>query len=74
MSTKAQIKASVKYNEANVTQIKFNFNKKTDADVLDRLSLLKNKQGYIKRLIREDMERNPELPVEDLKKPDDLFL
>ena len=33
-----------------------NLNKKTDADIIARLEGMDNKQGYIKRLIREDIE------------------
>lgn len=53
----AQIAASIRYNEKNVVQIKFNFNKKTDADILDHLDRVPNKQGYVKSLIRKDMEK-----------------
>lgn len=53
----AQVKASIKYNETNVKQIKLNLNIKTDADIIARLEEIENKQGYIKKLIREDMEK-----------------
>ena len=53
---KSRVKASVKYNEANVKQIKLNLNLKTDADIIQRLSESGNMQGYIKSLIRKDME------------------
>jgi hypothetical protein len=39
-------------------QVKFKFTKSTDADILEWLSALDNKQGYIKRLIREDIARH----------------
>lgn len=47
-----------RYDKENTRQIKFKFNKKTDADILDKLDSLSNKQSYIKRLIREDIERD----------------
>lgn len=53
---KSRVKASVKYNEANVKQIKLNLNLKTDADIIQRLAECGNMQGYIKSLIRKDME------------------
>ena len=53
---KSRVKASVKYNEANVKQIKLNLNIKTDADIIEKLTACSNKQGYIKSLIRKDME------------------
>ena len=53
---KSRVKASVKYNEANVKQVKLNLNLKTDADIIQRLAESGNMQGYIKSLIRKDME------------------
>lgn len=53
---KSRVKASVKYNKANVKQIKLNLNIKTDADIIQRLAECGNMQGYIKSLIRKDME------------------
>lgn len=50
-------KASAKYNESNVKQVKMNLNRKTDADILKHLEKIDNIQGYIKSLIRKDMER-----------------
>lgn len=55
--SKAQIKASMKYNEKNTKQIKFSFNLKTDADILEKLNNVPNKQGYIKELIRNDLNK-----------------
>ena len=57
MSSEAQVRASMKYNSANTVQIKFAFNKKTDADVLEKLNSVPNKQGYIKELVRADIMR-----------------
>lgn len=54
--TTPQVKASIKYNATNIKQIKLNLNRKTDADIIARLEGIENKQGYIKRLIREDIE------------------
>lgn len=44
------------YDASNTVQIRLKLNKKTDADILDRLDAVPNKQGYIKGLIRSDME------------------
>lgn len=57
VTSKSQIKASIKYNANNVTQIKFNFNNKTDADIIEKLNQVTNKQGYIKELIRNDIAK-----------------
>ena len=53
---KAHVKASIKYNAKNVKQVKLNLNRKTDADIIDHLDQCGNVQGYIKDLIRKDME------------------
>lgn len=53
---KAHVKASIKYNAKNVKQVKLNLNRKTDADIIDHLDQCSNVQGYIKDLIRKDME------------------
>ena len=46
-----------KYNAANTTRVFIRLNNKTDADILDYLSAIDNKQGFIKELIRADMQR-----------------
>lgn len=38
--------------------ILLNLNKETDADVLGQLASVRNKQGYIKMLIRQDIKRH----------------
>ncbi len=50
-------RASRKYRSANCRQINIELNKKLDEDVLVWLDSQENKQGYLKKLIREDMER-----------------
>ena len=51
-------KQQQKSDAKNCVQVKFKFTKSTDADILEWLSALDNKQGYIKRLIREDIARH----------------
>ena len=58
-STDAQMRATVKYQKANVKMINLHLNVKTDADILAYLETLDNKTGYIKELIRKDM-KNPD--------------
>lgn len=55
MSSKAQIKASRKYNEANTKGYYIRFNRKTDADVISKLSQVQNKTSYIRSLILADI-------------------
>ena len=57
-TSKAQLRAQAKYDKDNTVQIKIKLNKKTDSDIIARLSEVKNKQGYIKELIRIDILRN----------------
>lgn len=45
----------MKYNSKNVKQLKLNLNKKTDDDIIQHLDQKDNVQGYIKKLIRDDM-------------------
>lgn len=49
-----RVKASMKYNDKNVKQVKLALNKNTDADVIAILESKNNVQGYIKELIRRD--------------------
>lgn len=60
MASEAQRRAIAKYDAANTVQVKLKFNRVTDADILERLAEVGNRQGYIKRLIREDLERRNE--------------
>jgi len=57
MASKAQIKASAKYDKANTKGIYLKLNKINDADILEYLETVENIQGTIKRLIREDAKR-----------------
>lgn len=49
-------RASMKYNAAHTKQFKMTLNIKTDADIIEKLESVENKQGYIKDLIRKDMK------------------
>lgn len=57
MLTESQKKAQVKYDKANTRQIHLKLNRRTDADVIKALDNAESKQGYIKRLIRADLEK-----------------
>lgn len=56
MPSDAQKKAIQKYDKANTVQIKMKLNKHTDADILQKLDEVDSKQGYIKKLIRDDLK------------------
>lgn len=57
MGSKAQTKASMKYDKENTKDIRFKLNRKTDADIIEHLEKCPNKQGYLKELIRKDMNK-----------------
>lgn len=44
-----------RYDAANTVQVTLKLNIKTDADILQKLASVPNKQGYIKALIRQDI-------------------
>ena len=48
----------------HTTFIGIKLNNKTDADILDRLAEKENRQGYIKTLIRQDIEHSRTHPEE----------
>ena len=56
--SKAQLRAQAKYDKDNTVQVKLKLNKKTDADIIKRLSEADSKQGYIKELIKLDILRD----------------
>ena len=51
-------KAVWEYNKENTVQVALRLNKNTDEDVIKWLNDQKNKQGYIKNLIRKDIVDN----------------
>ena len=56
MTTKAQAQASKKYQEKNTRLMTIRLNLNTDMDIIERLNQVESKQGYIKKLIREDIK------------------
>ena len=53
--TTAQLKATAKYQAANTKAYVIRLNLNTDADIIQKLEQVDNKQGYIKNLIRSDL-------------------
>lgn len=49
--------ATARWDAENAVQVKMKLNKNTDADILEKLKTVESKQGYIKKLIRLDLER-----------------
>lgn len=55
-------RAQAKYDAENTFRVSLKFNIKTDADIMEKLAEVsatggEGKQTYIKRLIREDIQR-----------------
>lgn len=50
-------KAQSKWIRKNTQGFYIRLNKKTDSDIISYLETLENKQGYVKELIRKDIER-----------------
>jgi len=61
MASESQRKASAKYDQGNTVTITLKLNKRTDADILEWLSCKKNRQGAIKDLIRDRIERENQM-------------
>jgi len=54
--TEAQKRARLKYDAKTSVQVHLKLNRKTDADILEKLEKVSSKQGYIKELIRADLK------------------
>ena len=64
----AQLKAQAKYDKKNTKQIVFKLNMTSDADILEKLNAVDNRQGYIKSLIRQDLRTDSDvLPIESIR-------
>lgn len=57
-TTDAQMRATAKYDKENTVRLSLKLNLNTDSDILAKLESVESKQGYIKALIREDIERD----------------
>lgn len=57
MTTATQRKAIDKFNKNKTKCIQIRLNKNTDADILAKLENVPSKMGYIKDLIRKDLNR-----------------
>lgn len=57
MASEAQRKAVSRYDKENTKSITVKLNRKTDADIIEWMDTKENRQGYIKEIIRKDMEK-----------------
>lgn len=61
MVSESQKKASAEFNKRKTVQVALRLNIDTEKDIIEKLNQVPSKMGYIKDLIRKDIE-------EDLKK------
>lgn len=59
MATQAQRDACARYDKTHTRGLYLKLNNITDADIIDKLDSIDNKQGYIKNLIRNDIKKAP---------------
>ena len=50
----SQPPSKTRWDRENTVVVTMKLNKNQDADIIEKLNSVDNKQGYIKRLIRED--------------------
>ena len=56
MASEAKIRANNKSNKINTIMICLRLSYNTDADIIKKLDEVESKMGYIKELIRKDMQ------------------
>lgn len=49
--------ANKRYAEKNLLKVTVSFNRKTEPDLVERVEGQESKAGYLKRLVKEDVER-----------------
>lgn len=57
MPTAAEKAASNRYQAAHIKQVKLALNDRTDQDIMAHLRTIPNVQGYLKELIRHNMNK-----------------
>lgn len=56
MASEAKIRANNKSNKINTKMICLRLSYNTDADIIKKLDEVESKMGYIKEIIRKDMQ------------------
>ena len=65
---------AAKWDAENTKQIKLKLNLRTDADILEHLDKQESRQGYIKALIRADIEKGEKKNMKNFKEQmEELF-
>lgn len=57
MTSKSQLRAIAKYDKTHTKGVYLKLNINTDKDILKKLENVENVQGYIKSLIRTDINK-----------------
>lgn len=57
MVSESQRRASAKYDKFNTKTFALKLNLTNDADIISKLKSVDNVQGYLKKLVRNDMAR-----------------
>ena len=56
MASEAKLRANSKSNKINTTMVCVRLSYNTDADIIKKLDEVDSKMGYIKELIRKDLQ------------------
>lgn len=54
----SNLRAITKFTKEKTVSVNLRLNKNTDADIIAKLETVSSKMGYIKALIRADIEKN----------------
>lgn len=54
----SNLKAISKFTKESTVSVNLRLNKNTDADIIEKLANVPSKMGYIKKLIRADIQKN----------------
>lgn len=54
----SNLRAIAKFTKEKTCSVNLRLNKTTDADIIAKLASVPSKMGYIKQLIRADIEKN----------------
>lgn len=50
--------SNAKYEKENLLRVLVKFNRKTEPELVERMESQENKAGYLKRLVKDDIERD----------------
>lgn len=56
-TSEAQLRATIKYEKKNVSQVCLKYVTKNNQEILDKLNSVPSKADYVRQLILQDLER-----------------